>query len=78
LKFTLKSTRNSARTRATAIYACTADQDDELTFEKGQIFYDVNTFAENDGWYRATMDINGIPKSGLVPGPFIKFISEED
>ena len=23
-------------------------------------------------------DINGIPKSGLVPGPFIKFISEED
>lgn len=74
----VREEKPKARTRATAIYACTADQDDELTFEKGQIFYDVNTFAENDGWYRATMDINGIPKSGLVPGPFIKFISEED
>ena len=32
-----------------------ADQDDELSFNKGQIFYDVSTYAENDGWYKATM-----------------------
>ena len=44
-----------AQTRATAIYACTADQDDELSFDKGQRFYDVSTYAENDGWYKATM-----------------------
>ena len=46
---------NLARNKARALYPCTADQEDELSFEKGQVFVDVKNYAENDGWYYATM-----------------------
>jgi hypothetical protein len=63
-----------ARTKARAIFPCTADQDDELSFEKGQLFVDVKSYNENDGWYYATMELNGRTINGLVPGPFIEFV----
>lgn len=61
------------QTKARAIYPCTADQDDELSFEKGQVFVSVKQFPDNDGWYQATMELNGKQTCGLVPGPFIEF-----
>jgi hypothetical protein len=65
-----------AQTRARAIYQCKADQTDELSFEKGQIFYDVKP-SENDGWFFATMEEQpGASRRGLVPGPFIEFTND--
>jgi len=62
------------RNKARALYPCTADQEDELSFEKGQVFVDVKSYNENDGWYYATMELNGRTINGLVPGPFIEFV----
>lgn len=42
-------------TRAKAKYACKADNPDELTFEVGQYFYDVQNDPLHDGWYFAKM-----------------------
>ena len=43
-----------AQTRARANYDCNADQGDELTFTKNQIFFDVKQ-SENEGWFNASM-----------------------
>jgi hypothetical protein len=70
------SVRVKPQTRARAIYQCKADQTDELSFEKGQIFYDVKP-SENDGWFFATMEEQpGASRRGLVPGPFIEFTND--
>ena len=53
---------SSARTKARALFNCTADQEDELSFEKGQVFVEVRTYPENDGWYLATMWVKATEK----------------
>ncbi|KAJ8657468.1 hypothetical protein O0I10_006770 [Lichtheimia ornata] len=59
--------------KAIAIYNCTADDDEELSFKEGDILTDVKKSNE-DGWYEGRLEATNT--RGLFPYNYVKFITE--
>ncbi|KAI7881977.1 hypothetical protein K492DRAFT_176612 [Lichtheimia hyalospora FSU 10163] len=59
--------------KAIAIYNCTADDDEELSFKEGDILTEVKKSNE-DGWYEGRLESTST--RGLFPYNYVKFISE--
>ncbi|KAJ3121569.1 hypothetical protein HK100_012328 [Physocladia obscura] len=58
--------------RAIALFDCTADTPQELSFPKGAILVDVRAApSEGDGWFHGR--IENSTASGLFPGNYVKF-----
>ncbi|KAJ3110746.1 Vinexin [Phlyctochytrium bullatum] len=61
---------------AVAIYDCTGDDPQELTFKKGDIIVDVtDAYGEGEGWLRGRID--GTDTSGLFPENYVRILTEE-
>ncbi|KAJ3110448.1 hypothetical protein HDU96_006603 [Phlyctochytrium bullatum] len=62
---------------AIAQFDCTADDDQELTFKKGDIIIDVRVAEdEGDDWFFGR--VKGTTAVGLFPGNYVKFTEEPD
>lgn len=65
--------REKVQMKAIAIYNCTADDDEELSFKEGDILTDVKKSNE-DGWYEGRLEATN--SRGLFPYNYVKFITE--
>lgn len=63
----------SSKLRMIALYDCTADDAEELSFKEGDIFVDVTQSTDKD-WYEGR--IENTSKRGLFPGNFVKPLPE--
>lgn len=59
--------------RAIALYDCTADHVEELSFKEGDVLVDVTKSAE-DGWYEGR--IEGTSIRGLFPYNYVEFVKD--
>ena len=61
--------------RCRALYDCEADNEDELTFEEGQILVVINEETEDENWMEGMLEANP-GKRGLFPVSFVHFLDE--
>lgn len=59
--------------KAIAIFNCTADDDEELSFKEGDILTDIKKSNE-DGWYEGRLEATNT--RGLFPYNYVEFIPE--
>lgn len=61
--------------RCRALYDCEADNDDELTFEEGDIIVVLNEETEDDNWMEGVLEAH--PKRrGLFPMSFVQMLDD--
>ena len=66
--------RNVER-RCRALYDCEADNDDELTFEEGDVIIILNEETEDENWMEGHL-LNDSNKRGLFPVSFVHMLSD--
>jgi Arf-GAP/SH3 domain/ANK repeat/PH domain-containing protein len=66
--------RNDLR-RCRALYDCEADNDDELTFEEGDVIVIINEETEDENWMEGHL-LNDPNKRGLFPVSFVHMLSD--
>ena len=57
------------------MYDCEADNDDELTFEEGDVIIILNEETEDDNWMEGHL-LNDPNKRGLFPVSFVHMLSD--
>ena len=58
-----------------ALYDCEADNDDELTFEEGDIIVVINEDTEDENWMEGCL-MNDPNKRGLFPVSFVNMLED--
>ncbi len=61
--------------RCRALYDCEADNDDELTFEEGDIILIINEETEDENWMEGMLEANA-NKRGLFPVSFVNMLPD--
>ena len=59
--------------RCRALYDCEADNDDELTFEEGDVIIIIAEETEDENWMEGVLDTNP-EKRGLFPVSFVTML----
>ncbi len=63
--------------RCRALYDCEADNDDELTFEEGDIILVVNEETEDENWMEGVLEADA-SRRGLFPVSFVHMLDEDE
>ncbi len=63
--------------RCRALYDCEADNDDELTFEEGDVILVLNEETEDENWMEGVLEAD-TAKRGLFPVSFVHMLDEEE
>ena len=58
-----------------ALYDCEADNEDELTFEEGDIIVVINEDTEDENWMEGTL-LTDPNKRGLFPVSFVHMLDD--
>ena len=61
--------------RCRALYDCEADNEDELTFEEGEIVLIINEETEDENWMEGVLESDP-SKRGLFPVSFVHMLSD--
>ena len=61
--------------RCRALYDCDADNDDELTFEEGDVIVILNEETEDENWMEGYLESNAT-KRGLFPVSFVEVLAD--
>ena len=61
--------------RCRALYDCEADNEDELTFEEGDVIIIVAEETEDDNWMEGILE-NDPDRRGLFPSSFVHMLNE--
>ena len=61
--------------RCRALYDCEADNEDELTFEEGDIVLIINEETEDENWMEGVLESDP-SKRGLFPVSFVHMLSD--
>jgi len=61
--------------RCRALYDCEADNEDELTFEEGDIIIILAEETEDDNWMEGILE-SAPDKRGLFPSSFVHMLTE--
>ena len=61
--------------RCRALYDCEADNDDELTFEEGDVILVINEETEDENWMEGILETNP-SKTGLFPVSFVQMLKD--
>ena len=61
--------------RCRALYDCEADNEDELTFEEGDIILVLNEETEDENWMEGTLETDPA-KRGLFPVSFVHMLND--
>ena len=61
--------------RCRALYDCEADNEDELTFEEGDIIIILAEETEDDNWMEGVLETEP-DKRGLFPASFVHMLSD--
>ena len=70
----IKFQRNGDR-RCRALYDCEADNDDELTFEEGDVIVVINEETEDENWMEGYL-LSDPTRRGLFPVSFVHMLSD--
>lgn len=57
------------------MYDCEADNDDELTFEEGDVIVVINEETEDENWMEGYL-LSDPTKRGLFPVSFVHMLSD--
>ena len=57
------------------MYDCEADNDDELTFEEGDVIVIVNEETEDENWMEGVLE-SDTSKRGLFPVSFVNVLPD--
>ena len=60
--------------RAKVLYSYTAENEDELSIEEGQVIYILQKDLEDSGWWKG--ELNG--KVGVFPDNFVELLPPEE
>ena len=61
--------------RCRALYDCEADNDDELTFEEGDLIVILNEETEDENWMEGYLESKA-NKRGLFPVSFVEVLAD--
>jgi Arf-GAP/SH3 domain/ANK repeat/PH domain-containing protein len=61
--------------RCRALYDCEADNEDELTFEEGDIIIILKEETEDDNWMEGVLEAEP-DRRGLFPASFVHMLSD--
>jgi len=61
--------------RCRALYDCEADNDDELTFDEGDVILVVNEDTEDENWMEGVLEADPT-RRGLFPVSFVHMLDE--
>ena len=71
----MQRTEFSHLRRCRALYDCEADNDDELTFEEGDIILVLNEETEDENWMEGMLE-SDVAKRGLFPVSFVNMLAD--
>lgn len=60
--------------RCRALYDCSADNEDELSFREGEIIVVINERTEDDNWMEG--QVEGTARRGMFPVSFVHMLPD--
>lgn len=60
--------------RCRALYDCSADNEDELSFHEGEIIVVINERTEDDNWMEG--QVEGTSRRGMFPVSFVHMLPD--
>ncbi|XP_056645111.1 arfGAP with SH3 domain, ANK repeat and PH domain-containing protein isoform X2 [Diorhabda sublineata] len=69
------SNGNSGLRRCKALYDCAADNDDELSFQEGEIIIVINEHTDDDNWMEGMVE-NEPDRTGMFPISFVHMLPD--
>nr|CAH7733807.1 unnamed protein product [Callosobruchus chinensis] len=69
------SNGNSTLRRCKALYDCAADNDDELSFQEGEIIIVINEHTDDDNWMEGMVE-NDPERTGMFPISFVHMLPD--
>ncbi|CAH0690856.1 unnamed protein product [Chilo suppressalis] len=60
--------------RCRALYDCSADNEDELSFREGEVIVVINERTEDDNWMEG--QVEGTPRRGMFPVSFVHMLPD--
>lgn len=66
---------SSGLRRCKALYDCAADNDDELSFQEGEIIIVINEHTDDDNWMEGMVE-NEPERTGMFPISFVHMLPD--
>lgn len=69
------SNGNTTLRRCKALYDCAADNDDELSFQEGEIIIVINEHTDDDNWMEGMVESDP-ERTGMFPISFVHMLPD--